>query len=121
MPSHTGVDVALSGLTVTVAVAGRVTGDRLLKIMKRHDLPSGRKEIMGKDVFVVRHGNGWAVRRPGTDRVSKAFETKAPAFDYGRNMARAGHGELRVQNLNGQFGTCNSYGHDSCPPHDKNR
>ena len=83
--------------------------------------PSRKALLPSKDVFVVRHGTGWAVRRPGTDRVSKAFETKAPAFAYGRNMARAGHGELRVQNLNGQFGTCNSYGHDSCPPHDKNR
>jgi len=76
---------------------------------------------MDKDVFVVCHGDGWAVRRPSADRVTKAFETKSLAFEYGRDLARANGSELRVQNLNGQFGTCNSYGQDKCPPHDKNR
>lgn len=75
---------------------------------------------MKKDVFVVTHGKDWAVRSGGSDRVAKVFDTKAEAFDYGRDMARVHKAELRVQNRNGQFGTCNSYGPDSCPPRDKN-
>jgi len=77
---------------------------------------------MSKDVFVVCHGEGWAVRRTGADRVSKAFSTKAPAFAYGRELARAAHSELRVQDSHGRIGRCNSYGDgDRCPPRDKNR
>lgn len=76
---------------------------------------------MNKDVFVVRHDGCWAVRRAGMNRVLKTFETKVQAFDYGRDMARTSRSELRVQNLNGQFGICNSYGEDKYPPRDKNR
>ena len=77
---------------------------------------------MSKDVYVVRHGSGWGVRTAGAGRVAKSFETKAPAFEYGRGMAKSNRSELRVQNQKGQFGTCNSYsGHDPCPPRDKNR
>lgn len=72
---------------------------------------------MSKDVFVVRHGDGWGVRTAGAGRVAKSFETKAPAFEYGRSMAKANQAELHVQNRNGQFGPCNSYsGHDPRPP-----
>ena len=77
---------------------------------------------MSKDVFVVRHGDGWGVRTAGARHVAKSFETKAPAFEYGRSMAKTNQSELRVQNRNGQFGPCNSYSrHDPCPPRDKNR
>lgn len=76
---------------------------------------------MKNEIYVVRSGENWGVRSAGASRLAKAFETKVEAYDYGRSMARNNHAELRVQNLNGQFGTCNSYGHDSCPPHDKNR
>lgn len=76
---------------------------------------------MSKDIFVVCHGDDWAVRRSGSERVAKVFETKASAFEYGRDLARASHVELRVQNSDGRFGVCNSYGLDSCPPRDKNR
>ena len=62
------------------------------------------------------------LRTAGAGRVAKSFETKVPAFEYGRSMAKANQSELRVQNRNGQFGTCNSYsGHDPCPSRDKNR
>ena len=44
---------------------------------------------MSKDVFVVRHGDGWGVRTAGARHVAKSFETKAPAFEYGRSMAMA--------------------------------
>lgn len=76
---------------------------------------------MNKDVFVVTHGECWAVRSGGSERVSKVFDTKSAAFEYGRDLARTNHAELRVQNRNGQFGVCNSYKPDSCPPRDKNR
>ena len=76
---------------------------------------------MSKDVYVVCHGDGWGVRTAGAERVAKLFETKAAAFEYGRNMAKSNQSELRVQNQKGRFTTCNSYsGRDRNPPHDKN-
>lgn len=77
--------------------------------------------MMKQGVFVVRNGAKWGVRTGGASRLSRAFETQSEAFEYGRSMAMDKHTELRVQRRNGQFGVCNSYGSDKCPPHDKNR
>lgn len=76
---------------------------------------------MKKEVYVVRDGGDWGVRRGGASRLSKSFATQAEAYKYGRSIAMTNHTELRVQRMNGQFGTCNSYGRDTCPPRDKNR
>lgn len=76
---------------------------------------------MKQNVFVVRNGDGWGVRTGGATRLSRAFGTQAEAFKYGRAVAMHKHTELRMQRMNGQFGVCNSYGADSCPPRDKNR
>lgn len=72
-------------------------------------------------VFVVRNGDGWGVRTGGATRLLRTFETQSEAFEYGRTVAMNKHTELRVQRMNGQFGVCNSYGSDACPPRDKNR
>ena len=46
---------------------------------------------MSKDVYVVRHGDGWGVRTAGAGRVAKSFETKVPAFEYGRRRGWRPH------------------------------
>ena len=77
---------------------------------------------MGKKapaVNVVRHGDDWAVRRDGAQRVSRTFETQAEAIAYGRPIARRDETEFRVQNLQGQWRESDSYGHDPAPPIDQ--
>ena len=73
-----------------------------------------------KNQYVVRHGDGWAVRGANNSRVTKVTSTQKEAINVARNIAINQHSELRVQGTNGKFRTCNSYGNDPCPPKDKN-
>ena len=41
-----------------------------------------------KDIHVVKHDQGWAVRREGSERVSSVHDTKAEAMEQGRNQGR---------------------------------
>lgn len=75
---------------------------------------------MNKDQYVVKHGKDWAVVGAGNSRATKVFATQKEAIDYGRDIARNQESELRIQNKEGKFRTCNSYGKDPCPPKDKN-
>jgi Uncharacterized protein conserved in bacteria (DUF2188) len=77
---------------------------------------------MGKKapaVSVVRHGDGWAVRRDGAQRVSQTFATQAEAVAYGRPIARRDATEFRVQNVHGRWRESDSYGSDPTPPVDQ--
>ena len=75
---------------------------------------------MKKNQYVVRHGDGWAVRGANNSKVTKVTSTQKDAISVARNIAINQHSEMRVQGTNGKFRTCNSYGKDFCPPKDKN-
>ena len=64
----------------------------------------------------MKHGDGWANRREGADRVSKVYDTKAQAQAAGRDTARREHTEHIVHNTDGGIGERNSYGTDPYPP-----
>ena len=71
---------------------------------------------MGKDQFVVRRGDKWAVMGANNERATRITDTQKAA----RNIAISQQSEMRVQDRNGKWRICNSYGNDSCPPKDKN-
>ena len=75
---------------------------------------------MGKNQYVVRHGNEWAVRGANNSKVTRVVSTQREAISIASEIARNQHSEMRVQDRNGQFRVCNSYGNDPCPPRDKN-
>lgn len=75
---------------------------------------------MGKDQFVVRNGDQWAVRGANNQRVIAIFSTQAEAIKVATGIAKNQQSELRVQDRHGKFKKCNSYGNDPCPPKDKN-
>ncbi len=75
---------------------------------------------MGKDQFVVRHGDQWAVRGANNKKATAVTSTQGEAIRIATGIARNQQSELRVQNSQGKFKTCNSYGSDKCPPRDKN-
>lgn len=75
---------------------------------------------MGKNQYVVHHGNEWAVRGANNSKVTRVASTQREAISIAREIARNQHSEMRVQDSNGHFRVCNSYGNDSCPPKDKN-
>ena len=65
---------------------------------------------------VVRHSEGWAVKRGGGERATKVFATQAEAIDYGRNVSRNQGAEFFIHGRNGRIRERNSYGNDPCPP-----
>ena len=73
---------------------------------------------MGKKppVHTVPHGDGWANRRAGSQRVSNTAQTKAEAQAKGREMAKQDKTEHIIHNKDGEIGSRNSYGNDSYPP-----
>ncbi|MEB3364376.1 DUF2188 domain-containing protein [Lactobacillus sp. R2/2] len=46
------------------------------------------KEEVTKNVWVTTHGDKWAVKIAGSDKVSKVFERKADALEYAKNLAK---------------------------------
>jgi hypothetical protein len=71
---------------------------------------------MGKNQWVVRHGDGWAQRGEGNVRVTRTFGTQQQAIDAARDTARRENSELLIQGEDGQIRERNSYGHDPHPP-----
>lgn len=65
-----------------------------------------------KSVFVVKHGENWATRTAGAQRVTKTFDTQKEAINAGRGQAIRNGAELTIQNRQGQFREKNSYGND---------
>jgi uncharacterized protein YdaT len=71
-----------------------------------------------KGVNVVRHGDDWAVRRDGANRVTRVFDTQKQAIDFARPIARQDQTELRIQDRHGNWRDSDSYGNDPVPPVD---
>jgi hypothetical protein len=67
-------------------------------------------------VHTVKHGDGWANRREGADRVSRQFDTKAEAEAAGRQTAMREKTEHFIHKQDGTIGERNSYGNDPNPP-----
>ena len=67
-------------------------------------------------VLTVPHGDRWANKREGSDRVSKTFDTKQEAQKAGRETARREKTEHVIRNRDGKISEKNSYGNDPYPP-----
>lgn len=77
-----------------------------------------REEIMssGKNQYVVRHGDQWAVRGEGNERRTRIFDTQREAIEFGRSIAQRQESELRIQGRDARFRDAYSYGNDPFPP-----
>lgn len=71
-----------------------------------------------KDVYLVPTDDGWGVRRPNKDRLSKKFDTKEEAKVYATELAKNAKSELTILKKNGKIQNKNSYGNDPYPPKD---
>lgn len=59
---------------------------------------------MTTDRYVVRDGDGWAVKKPGADRASNRTDTQKAAIDRARQIVgNQGGGEVRIQGQDGKF------------------
>ncbi len=68
---------------------------------------------------VPKNTGGWDVKIGGSDKASKHFETKQPAVDYARDLAKKQAAELVIHKKDGTISTKDSHGNDPCPPKDK--
>ena len=60
----------------------------------------------------------WAVKKSGSERASKTFDTKEKAVLYGRELSKNEKTELYIHKTNGMIENRNSYGNDQNPPKD---
>lgn len=67
---------------------------------------------------VVRHGDGWAVRRGGSERVTEGFDTQAEAIARAREISINQGAELIIHGRDNLIREHRSYGNDPCPPRD---
>jgi len=59
------------------------------------------EEMSQKELFVVHHESGWAVRRPDAQRSSALAPTQAEAIELARELEP--RAVLHVQNRHGEF------------------
>lgn len=78
---------------------------------------------MGKnDRYVVRHGEDWAVKKAGAERVSGKYDTQADAERAAKGIVKnLGGGEVRTQGRDGKWRDSDTVapGNDPFPPRDK--
>lgn len=65
---------------------------------------------------VVPHGDAWAVRKSGTDRVTEVFETQQDAIQRAREISENQGAELFIHRRDGTIRERDSHGADPFPP-----
>lgn len=72
-----------------------------------------------KDIHVVPHKDGWAVKKEGGERASSVHEKKSDAQEQARDQGRRDKVEVVIHGKDGQIQNSNSYGNDPNPPKDR--
>jgi hypothetical protein len=75
--------------------------------------------MVKRDIHVVPHPDGWAVRKEGADRASSVHRTQEKALDQARHQGRQEHVEVVTHGADGKIRDSDSYGPDPCPPKDR--
>jgi len=73
------------------------------------------------DRYVVKHEDGWAVKKPGADRASSIHDTQREAERAAKEIvSNLGGGEVRIQGRGGQWRDSDTVppGNDPMPPRD---
>lgn len=78
---------------------------------------------MGKkrDIHVVRHGDGWATRKEGAQRVGTIADTQREAIERAHSQAKREQVEVVIHGRDNKIRDSDSYGRDPNPPKDKKR
>ncbi len=65
---------------------------------------------------IVPAKDGWAVKRAGSTRATKVFDTQEEAIAKGREIAKNQRSELLIHGRDGRIREKNTYGRDRSPP-----
>lgn len=71
---------------------------------------------MRQGQHVVPSSGRWAVRRSGSPKASRTFETQADAINAARRLAKKQGVELYIHGRDGKIRSRDSYGRDPHPP-----
>ncbi len=71
--------------------------------------------MAGKGQHVVPRDGYWAVRRSGSDRATRLFDTQMEAVTAGREIARNQRGVLYIHGANGLIRQRESFAPDVAP------
>ncbi|WP_095587463.1 DUF2188 domain-containing protein [Actibacterium ureilyticum] len=69
-----------------------------------------------KGQHVVPRDGKWSVRKAGSDRATRTFETQREAISEARRIARNQGTELYIHGRDGRIRERDSYGKDPYPP-----
>ena len=69
-----------------------------------------------KGQHVVPRDDKWAVRKTGSERVARKFDTQREAIEVARGFARNQKTELYIHGRDGRIKKRDSYGDDPFPP-----
>ncbi|ABK89600.1 DUF2188 domain-containing protein [Francisella tularensis subsp. novicida] len=78
-----------------------------------------RKIKRGKNQFVVKHPDGWAVKGANNKRATIVTKTQKDSIERANKIAKNQKSDTKIQGRDAKFRGGNSYGNDSCPPKDK--
>ena len=68
-----------------------------------------------RNQHVVPTKDGWAVKRAGSPKATKVFDTQQEAIERGRQIARNQRSELLIHGRDGRIRKKNTYGRDPTP------
>ena len=78
-----------------------------------------RENKMGKNQWVVKRENKWAVKGERNQKATKVTNTQKEAIKIAKGIAKNQGSELIIQGKNRKIVSKDSYGNDPCPPKDK--
>ena len=73
---------------------------------------------MGKNQWVTKRPNGWAVVGEGNSRATVITKTQKEAADIAKSIAVNQKSEVIIQGRDGKIRSKDSYGNDPNPPKD---
>ena len=72
-----------------------------------------------KNIHVIKNNDVWQVKREGSQRESKNFDTQQEAIQYAIPGAKKDHVEVVIHGRDGKIRDKDSYGNDPIPPRDR--
>jgi Uncharacterized protein conserved in bacteria (DUF2188) len=71
---------------------------------------------------VVRSSDGgWVVKKGGSQKATKRFDTQHEAIEWGREIAKNQHAEFYIHEVDGKIREKKSYSDDSAPSKDQRK
>ena len=74
------------------------------------------KRATGKNLHVIPHNGGWAVRGEGSSRATSVHKSQREAIEAGREIARNRSSQLVIHARDGRVRERDSYNASSLPP-----